>query len=174
MGFLACRLGKAHSRVGSAVTLPDPPSKVLVPVDFGESSLQALERAMEFAHAVGASVDVLYVWAAPYAPEPIHDQDAITPQNLFDRAREQCADEMRKFVQPFKDRFDVEVHWYVESGEPREKLLAHVDLHHCSMIVMGTHGRQALSRWMLGSVAEFVLRHANCPVMIVPKRAAKA
>ena len=55
----------------------------------------------------------------------------------------------------------------IETGDPAAavvRVAAH-DRH--DLIVMGTHGRTGVTRWLMGSVAENVLRHAHCPVLIV-------
>ncbi len=144
------------------------PSRILVPVDFDEPSDHALGQALELARDLGAAVDVLYVWAAPYADTAISAADLqLQPQNLLERVREQCAQQLLEFLKPHQDRFDdVEVRWFVESGEPRAKVLEHAERENCDCIVMGTHARHGAKRLWLGSVAEYVLRHAPCPVLV--------
>ncbi len=145
------------------------PKRILVPVDFDEPSGHALDQAMELANELNAKVDVLYVWAAPYAEAAISGVDLqLEPHNLFQRVREQCAEQIREFIAPHQAKFSgVELEWFVESGEPRAQVLAHVDERDCDWIVMGTHARHGAKRLWLGSVAEYVVRHANCPVMVV-------
>jgi nucleotide-binding universal stress UspA family protein len=55
----------------------------------------------------------------------------------------------------------------VRTGDPRVEILAEARDWEAELIVMGSHGRTGLRRWFLGSVAEYVMRHAPCPVEIV-------
>lgn len=56
----------------------------------------------------------------------------------------------------------------VTADSPHEAILRVAEEQHVSIIVMGTHGRSALARAMLGSVADRVVRHASVPVVLVP------
>jgi nucleotide-binding universal stress UspA family protein len=60
-------------------------------------------------------------------------------------------------------------------GDPATEIVRVAKEEHVSLIVMGTHGRSGFTRLLLGSVAELVIRHANCPVLTykAPKLAAK-
>jgi nucleotide-binding universal stress UspA family protein len=55
----------------------------------------------------------------------------------------------------------------VKIGEPRAQILAHAAADSVDLIVIGTHGRTGATRFVLGSVAERVVREANCPVLTV-------
>jgi universal stress protein A len=62
---------------------------------------------------------------------------------------------------------DVPCDWQVEVGEPVDRIIDFANAHHNDLIVMGSHGKSGISRWLFGSVAESVMRKANCPVFIV-------
>ena len=55
-------------------------------------------------------------------------------------------------------------------GRPENEIVARANATHADLIVMGTHGRSGLAHALLGSVAERVVRHTSCPVLIIPKR----
>jgi nucleotide-binding universal stress UspA family protein len=55
----------------------------------------------------------------------------------------------------------------LEDGHPAKQIVQTAKDEGCSLILMGTHGRTGLSRLLMGSVAEHVLRHATCPVLTV-------
>lgn len=61
----------------------------------------------------------------------------------------------------------VEIHPHLVEGEPAEQIVRIANSIPCDFIVMGSRGRSGLARLLLGSVAEFVLREAMCPVIIV-------
>jgi nucleotide-binding universal stress UspA family protein len=58
----------------------------------------------------------------------------------------------------------------VRFGEPAEEIIAYEEDAKADLIAMCTHGRTGLARWAYGSVAEKVLRHAHCPVLLVRAR----
>jgi len=147
-----------------------PPKHILIPVDYGELSSRALGIGLELARAFDARVDVLYVWSAPYAQSAISGVETQQEgHNLFQLVRAQSAKAMEEFLAPHEAaRKDLEVNWFVESGIPQADVVDHALEKGCDLIVMGSHGRKTLSRWLLGSVAEYVVRHAPCPVMVVP------
>jgi nucleotide-binding universal stress UspA family protein len=60
----------------------------------------------------------------------------------------------------------------VEAGNPAEVIVERARQHRSGLIVMGTHGRSGLGRWIYGSVADNVLRHTSVPVMLAPPHAA--
>lgn len=57
---------------------------------------------------------------------------------------------------------------YILEGEPCEKILSFATDWSADMLILGTHGRKGLSRLLLGSIAEKVLKHSHLPVMIIP------
>jgi nucleotide-binding universal stress UspA family protein len=57
---------------------------------------------------------------------------------------------------------------YILEGDPCQEILAFVNEWSADMIIIGTHGRKGISRILLGSVAEMVLRHSHVPVIIIP------
>jgi nucleotide-binding universal stress UspA family protein len=62
---------------------------------------------------------------------------------------------------------NVSVEHILQAGEPVEEILRVARERHCDLIVMGTHGRTGLSRLLMGSVAEAVVRTASCPVVTI-------
>ena len=60
------------------------------------------------------------------------------------------------------------------AGRPAEEIHAEIDRVRPDLVVMGTHGRRGLSRVMLGSDAEYVVRRVTVPVLLVPRPAATA
>ena len=55
----------------------------------------------------------------------------------------------------------------VEEGDPRSTIIKHATKWGANLIVAGSHGRKGLDRFLMGSVAEFIVRHAPCSVEIV-------
>lgn len=153
--------------------MPTLPSRILIAVDAAEPCAEVLTLGLEMASALGASVDVVYAWAAPYAQSPIEGVPLSASHNLFEMVREAAARQLQQVLTPFSERYPgVTVRSFVESAAPQVAVLEHAARQNCDWIVVGTHGRRALTRWLLGSVAEYILRHAPRPVLVVPQRGA--
>jgi nucleotide-binding universal stress UspA family protein len=139
-----------------------PIRKILVPVDFGELSEPALEKAVVFAAALGASVTALHVdeyslWAIDGGAELTIDSAR--------RIREAAAIELERLVDRHRSRNDVEIEGVIREGAPSSEILHYAKESAADLIVMGTHGRHGLPHALLGSVAEKVVRLATVPVL---------
>lgn len=142
------------------------PKHILVPTDLGEGGAQALDYACELARALGAQVHLLNVVTIPALGVPelgvaltssMIDQLVMDSQTALDRlAQTRCSDHAGQALVKVGDARDVINQTAKELG---------VDL-----IVMGTHGRRGISRALLGSVAETVVRSAPCAVLTVRLR----
>ena len=64
----------------------------------------------------------------------------------------------------------VDASFLVWEGEPGDAIVAAADAESADIIVVGSHGRSGVSRVFMGSVSDFVVRHAHCPVMVVRGR----
>lgn len=149
---------------------PTVPKTILVPVDYGEPSRLALEMAVSLARGLQAELVLLFAWAAPYADLPLSSEHATEEQKtLFDMVQKECEDTMVGFIRQVEAEAEgVKLRWYILSGDPGKVILEQAATLGVDLIVMGSHGRSAPARWFLGSVAEAVVRHAPCPVMVVP------
>lgn len=77
-------------------------------------------------------------------------------------------DQARRHLMPVASRIvDLPVETKVLSGSPGACIVAAAQDGNADLIVMGTHGRTGVSRLLMGSVAEYVLRHAQCPVLTI-------
>ncbi len=142
--------------------------RILHPTDFSDLSRPAFELACSLARDHGAELTVLHVAQLPLlmpmngvlVPTPVDETDA-----LRDRLEQVRAADPR-----------VRLGHRLAEGVPSEEILkAAADLP-ADLIVLGTHGRGGLSRALMGSVAEHVMRKAQCPVLTVKPtpRAAEA
>ena len=144
--------------------------RILVPTDFSDPSAEALASAMELAKAANAVVDLVHVAVeASFAlPPPI---DVATVPIDMTKVMERVTDGLRaeeKRVQEAGLRCETAM----LIGRPDAEIVARATATGAELIVMGTHGRSGLAHALLGSVAERVVQHAPCAVLIVPKRPA--
>ena len=148
--------------------------RITLPTDFSEPSQQALEWALVFARQFGASLHLFHVLPEPIVPPPANPVIPtgpipgvlISPKQLLEavepRMNELVAN-CRQLAVPTESQI---VH---QVGEPLYRPVVNAALENRSdIIVVGTHGRSGLKRFLLGSVAEGVMRHSPIPVLAVP------
>ena len=141
--------------------------KILHPTDFSSGASQAEIEAVRLARALGAKLLLLHVVpeAYLYARGRVKITDLLQLQAIrLAAGRRALADRVSRL----RSR-GVRVKGLVLSGSPAAQIVAVARRASCDMIVMGTRGGNALSRWLLGSVADRVVRRAACPVLTVRK-----
>ena len=137
---------------------------VLVPYDFSEHADRALTWAHDFAADWGATIIVLN--ATPPITHVAHaeltwETDRIEAELLADAEKrlEELAQRMRSQGVSFKTQ--------AIRGDPVGSICQAAEQDQVDLIIMGSHGRTGLAHVFLGSVAERVVRHAPCPVLVV-------
>jgi len=139
------------------------PHVILHPTDFSESSTYAFCVAVDLAQQNQARLLVLHA-VETLGPENVSYGEAVSqlqPES-YDR---RLWDDLRR-VAPAADSGLAVQHLLVE-GEPARVIECAAREHRVDLIVMGTHGRTGVRRLLMGSVAERVVRLANCPVLVV-------
>ena len=138
--------------------------RILCPIDFSDVSRRALAHAVVIGRWFGAHLTLLHV-GSPGSP-PVLYTDVSTPDLLDLR-------ELKDQVQTWLSgawAAGLVSDIVIGEGDPAACILKSA-ASGADLIVMGTHGRGGFERLVLGSVAEKVLRKANCPVMTVPPQA---
>ncbi|HEY6200912.1 MAG TPA: universal stress protein [Candidatus Binatia bacterium] len=145
--------------------------KILAPTDLSDLSRAGVRYALETAALTGAEVVVYnvvgYSEAAPYYDVEYGYVGAYMP------AVEDVVEEHRRHLEKFmRDNFayltaKVRVAEVVEVGTPYEKIVEKARAENADIIVLSTHGRTGLMHVLIGSVAERVVRMAECPVLTV-------
>jgi glycine betaine transporter len=147
-------------------------SRILVPVDFSGHSDQALRHATMLASRLGATVELFHVVDDPFlsgawSPEMYVPNMRELLESLIGDARQRLA-----VLQSSVSKEAVSVETAVATGQPASSILARAKAGRFDLIVMGTHGRTGVSHVVMGSVAERVVRKAECPVLTVKDAAA--
>lgn len=148
--------------------------RILCPVDFSDASQHALDHAAALAKWYDSQVAVLHVLHSPVLPESpaIVGAGALTAFPPIAR-RESVDAHLEELVERVRGA-GVKAEAILDDGNPAARVLETAATLAADLIVMGTHGVTGFERFMLGSVAEKVLRKASCPVVTVPPRAAIA
>lgn len=134
--------------------------EILVPTDGSSGSAHIALQALDLAERYGASVHALNVVDSSLTSLL---EDESTAAGELDERGERAV----RIVEQMGEAHGVDVVTAVRSGDPAETILDYADEFSVDLIVAGTHGRSGLSRRLLGSVAERLVRHATCPVMTV-------
>jgi len=145
----------------------DPMKTLLVAHDFDETSEHALDTAIDFARRMGASVQVAHIYSVPIYAFP--EGSALIP-SAEDAAR--IAESAQRHLDHVISRRrqaseDVALHGVLRSGMTADEICKLADELGADLIVIGTHGRGAIGRAILGSVAQQVVRLARQPVLTV-------
>ena len=140
--------------------------RLLAAVDVSPFSKAVIEHAASLAKVFSAELTIIHV----AAPEPEFVGYAPGPQTVRDsRARELRTEhrELQAIADGLRDR-DISARALLIQGPAVEKILAEGQRVRADAIIIGSHGRGALYRVLLGSVSEGVVRGAQCPVLVVP------
>ena len=142
------------------------PKTIVVPTDFSSLSLSALQYASELARALGARLDLVHAvdeLTARYLDLPDYAQLGQLQTTLERSARDQI-----DMLVAAENRLTPGTTGAVlTTRSPAEAIVSYARDVNADLIVMGTHGRNAVGRLLLGSVAERVVRTAPCPVLTI-------
>ncbi len=143
-------------------------SSILVPTDFSENAAAALQTAFELANALGATVRVAYVGATSAVRDAVKSgllTKGDDDETLARKVREAHVARMESFLAPLGAGAQG-IETIFLSGDASREIVRYARDNGIDLIVMGRRGI-TLGDVMLGSVAERVVRHAPCPVMII-------
>jgi universal stress protein A len=143
--------------------------RIVHPTDFSGASRPALARAIDLARQNRASLVIVHALAPLILPLGDGFVSSGTYAALDRRAREQARKQLTALIARARQR-GVEATALLLDGVPHEQIPRIARRRRADLIVIGTHGRSGLSRVLLGSVAERVIRLAPCPVLTVRSR----
>lgn len=139
--------------------------KIICPYDFSEFADEALMYAIKLADK-DTTITLLNVVQLPYVIDP----NGFTYFEVdIDQFRKSAEEALKKKVNELKSKYkDKQMNYALEiANDPAEIILKAQKNSNFDLIVMGSHGRKGFGRLLMGSVAESVIREADCPVLIV-------
>jgi len=134
--------------------------RILFPTDGSDGAAAALDHALELADTYDATINVLYVVNTTYLGGGA--AEGTTVESL----RESGERVVAETVERIGDR-GVDAESEVRTGDPYRGIVDYADEIGADLLVMGTHGRTGLDRYLLGSVTEKVVRTADVPVLTI-------
>ena len=141
---------------------------LLVALDLSDSTAVIVVRAQQLATSLSAHVYLLHV----AEPEPDFVGYEVGPQAVRDSLAEKFHQEHRQ-IQEIAAQLravDIEATALLVAGATVDTILHQSEKLSPEMIIVGSHGAGAMTRLLVGSVSEGVLRSAECPVLVVPTR----
>jgi universal stress protein A len=139
---------------------------ILVPLDFSESSLKALEYALSLGGQYASTLHLLHVLEPPAFIAGLESLPVVVPMDelagVLQKKLAALARERVPASQPCVPR--------VVTGRTYEEIIAVARSIEADLIIIATHGYTGLKHLVLGSTAERVIQHAPCPVLVVRER----
>lgn len=142
--------------------------KIMVATDGSELVKQAVETAIEISRLSGAKLYAVYVVVPTTHSSRDFGWEKAAMEHFMREGKTATG-----FVEDAAKSVGVEVESVLLEGHPADKIVEFAEKQGIDMIVMGTLGKTGLDRFLLGSVAENVVRHSKTPVLVVRGEASK-
>jgi len=164
-GKVVLELGRRDEQLLAASAAPEFKIKrILVPIDFSECSKKALRYALALARQHSATLDLLYV--VPTPPYGAGEYGPVDYGDLQEELQENAARELGRTISEEVGKA-APAGPIIRTGAAVREIVDVARTIPADLIVISTHGRSGLKHVLLGSVAEQVVRHAPCPVLVV-------
>src|SRR5215471_10980872 len=144
---------------------------ILVATDFSDASAPATAYAISLARALNAHLYMMHV--VPDEDVRVitairaYLQSEVTPETLVDTFYTEAAKRLATLVEEAQAT-DLVPEQLIVTGDPAAAIMREAAAKQVQLIILGTHGRRGVTRFLMGSVAERVLREAPCAVLVVP------
>ncbi len=144
-------------------------NSILVPLDGSKLAESAVPTALQLASRFDGEVTLLRVVQPPHLM--LTNATGMVYAELFATLRDQAMEEAATYLKGFQGSLQQQgynVRTRIVEGEPvAEAILDSMVATHTNIVVMSTHGRGGLSRWVFGSVADKILQHATVPILLI-------
>jgi len=139
--------------------------KILLPTDGSEYANKAAEHALWIAKASGAEIIALSVTDTSSLIGLPLDDVIVRIKEMLQEEATKSLENVAEVMQ--KDDKELKITLKTEEGSPADVVLKTIKEEGIDLVVVGTSGKHGLDRFLLGSVAENVVRSAICPVLVV-------
>ncbi len=182
-GSIADRISRYGNTPTLLVRTPDEtaavpvPDRIVVPLDGSDLAERALPMATTLAHGMSLplrlvrAVDLDDVRATIHEQRAAGGEPAMSEEHTYEEARQLTEERVAAYLKESAASLEadgLEVETSILHGTPVFELLHAIQVDH--LVVMSSHGRRGFRRWMLGSVAEKLVRESAAPVVLVPTR----
>lgn len=138
---------------------------ILIAVDSSEYSIAAAKKGFDLAEQLRAKVALLYVIDTSKALGNV--EVGILPEEALLILKREAEQTLNSLVTLYSGISLVEL---MPQGHPKQEIIKTSKIWEADLLVMGTHGRTGLLNLLMGSVAEYVMKHSEIPVLVVPSK----
>jgi universal stress protein A len=142
--------------------------RILVPIDFSDHSKRTVSHVRRTASKHNSTMYLLHVFQIPdYVVS--RRQNCAEVRSQVDAAEQEARENLAAFAAELSAK-GIKVQPYLRVGYPFDEIVLMAHHFNVDLIIIGSHGRGAISRLLVGSTAERVVEHAPCPVLVVKGR----
>jgi len=145
------------------------PTKILLATDGSEEARQAAQAAAELSKDTGSEVHVTYVLPSPRELRGHHTYSRDVMRSVLEQAEGEARSFLEAQAQQVGESGGKVAETHLRAGEPDKEIVKLSEELGAGAIVIGSRGLGAVSRALMGTVSESVVRHAHCPVFVVRK-----
>lgn len=141
---------------------------IIIAVDLSEANTEILHEAFSFATHLDAKITLVSI-ITMYV-DFLHSDMSLLPtqwEEIYETQKTHAQNELLKIKEAHPEK---SIDIYTNIGNPKFDIIDYAEKTNADYIVMGTHGRTGLTHVVLGSTAEYVIRHATMPVLIIPQK----
>lgn len=144
--------------------------RIVVTTDLSKKSHAAFAQAKEIAVALGATIDLLAIIEDPAQAAMIYalDYPILPSSDIREQFASKVKGEVEELARDYFSGAQIETHVLEADGPVHAEIIKYVKKSEASMLILSSHGRTGLTRLLLGSVAEKLVRETPCPLLIVP------
>jgi len=139
---------------------------ILAPTDFSSLSHSALDYAKDLAESMNATIHILHVIekSVPFIP----GKQNLNEEEISISLEIEAKKHLSVLTREIENESDVNVIGVIRHGIDYEEITNFANEIQTDLIVIATHGRTGIMHSLLGSVAEKVIQHSKCPVLVIP------
>jgi nucleotide-binding universal stress UspA family protein len=143
------------------------PTPILLAVDGSDEAKQAAQAATELSRETGSDVHLVYVLPTPAQLIGHHLYSDEIRESLIGGAERDAETFLKEQAEKVGSDGGKVAETHLRSGDPDKEILRAAEALGVGLIVIGSRGLGAVSRALMGSVSDSVVRHAHCPVLVV-------
>jgi nucleotide-binding universal stress UspA family protein len=144
---------------------------IVVATDFSETAEEALNLALELVEGTDREIALVNVVLDPLQQPWMVDAVGVNTEDLQASWVEGAEREFQALLKRRRLTVSPTLSTHIVIGRPDVEIVRFAEEYGADLIVMGTHGYGRVKRFLLGSVADQVVRQARCPVLVVPAKA---
>lgn len=145
--------------------------KILVPMDGSERANYALDQALKLREAFGGELHIItaYSFGSALFVDPSDDSLPVDLRKLKEHQKRHVEEYLRRQIQRIDPErlLQNELFTSAIAADPKEAIVNYAYTHEVDLIVLNSRGESGWTQWLIGSIAEQILRTSPCPVLVV-------